>query len=146
MNISNVVLDRDRNKVIFNNDQGERLEKAVYYKSDCFGWKCTVNGRYCKAIEDHLLSEPHHAQYDVTLAESKPEQVKQKRYTDDDGRDLIDKWAETYQHDQFRLIMWAMMEKYNTRLGRKDSTISEVSKMADYMNRWLEYETQWHKE
>ena len=42
--------------------------------------------------------------------------------------------------------MWAMMEKYNTRLGRKDSIISEVGKMADYMNRWLEYETKWAKE
>ena len=69
--------------------------------------------------------------------------MKQERYTDDKGKDLIDRWAETYEPEQFRLIMWAMCEKYNTRLGRKDSEVSEVGKMADYMNRWLEYEKEW---
>ena len=69
--------------------------------------------------------------------------MKQERYKSEDGKDLIDKWAETYEPEQFRLIMWAMVEKYNTRLGKKDSIVSEVGKMADYMNRWLEYEKEW---
>lgn len=72
--------------------------------------------------------------------------MKQERYKDDEGKDLIDRWAETYQHEQFRLIMWAMMEKYNTRLGKKDSIIEEVIKMHDYMSRWLEYERVWHED
>ena len=71
--------------------------------------------------------------------------MKQERYRDNDGKDLIDRWAETYEPEQFRLIMWAMVEKYNTRLGRKDSIVSEVIKMHDYMSRWLEYERVWHE-
>jgi len=69
--------------------------------------------------------------------------MKQERYKNEDGSDLIDRWAETYEPEQFRLIMWAMVEEYNTRLGKKDSAFSEVTKMADYMNRWLEYEKEW---
>ena len=69
--------------------------------------------------------------------------MKQERYKNDTGNDLIDRWAETYEHEQFRMIMWVMVEKYNTRLGKKDSIVKEVGKMADYMNRWLEYEKEW---
>ena len=69
--------------------------------------------------------------------------MKQERYKNDTGTDLIDRWAETYEHEQFRMIMWVMVEKYNTRLGKKDSIVKEVGKMADYMNRWLEYEKEW---
>lgn len=74
--------------------------------------------------------------------------TKQERYLDEDGsgEDLIDHWAKTRTRDQFRAIMYAMVEKYNKRLGKKDLVINEVAKMADYMNRWLEYERIWAKE
>jgi len=60
---------------------------------------------------------------------------KQARYTGDDGKDLIDKWAERYNAEEFRLIMLAMIEKYMTRMGRKDSIAKECRKIADYANR-----------
>lgn len=69
--------------------------------------------------------------------------MKQERYKNEDGSDLIDKWAATYEPEAFRMLMWAMCEKYNTRLGKKDSIVKEVGKMADYMNRWLQYEKEW---
>lgn len=69
--------------------------------------------------------------------------MKQERYLNEDGTDTIDKWAATRTNEAFRDIMFAQVEKYNDRLGKKDSIVSEVGKMADYMNRWLEYEKEW---
>ena len=69
--------------------------------------------------------------------------MKQERYLKDDGTDTIDKWATTRSNEAFRDIMFAQVEKYHDRLGKKDSIVSEVGKMADYMNRWLEYEKEW---
>lgn len=69
--------------------------------------------------------------------------MKQERYLNDDGTDTIDKWAATRSHDAFRAIMFAQVEKYYDRLGQKDPHLEEVTKMADYMNRWLEYEKEW---
>ena len=69
--------------------------------------------------------------------------MKQERYLNDDGTDTIDKWAATRSNEAFREIMFAQVEKYHDRLGKKDSIVSEVGKMADYMNRWLEYEKEW---
>jgi hypothetical protein len=63
--------------------------------------------------------------------------MKQPRYTNEKGRDLIDKWADEYTPEEFDLIMWIQMEKYRTRLGRKDSRLDEIRKIADYANRWL---------
>jgi len=61
--------------------------------------------------------------------------TKQERYLQEGGKDLIDKWAERYTQEEFRLIMLAMIEKYMTRMGRKDSIASECRKIADYANR-----------
>ena len=60
---------------------------------------------------------------------------KQARYTGEDGKDLIDRWSERYTGEEFRLIMLAMIEKYMTRMGRKDSIAKECRKIADYANR-----------
>lgn len=76
------------------------------------------------------------------LADETPEdfgqqnQVKYKR----DGKDLIDRWHERYSIEEFRVLMWAMMEKYNERLGKKDDIAQEVQKIADYAQRWAEKE------
>jgi len=69
--------------------------------------------------------------------------MKQERYLNEDGTDTIDKWAATRSPEAFREIMFAQVEKYKDRLGKKDSIVSEVGKMADYMNRWLAYEKEW---
>ncbi len=68
--------------------------------------------------------------------------MKQERYMNADGRDTIDRWADRYadQPEIFRELMWCQMEKYHDRLGKKDSIVSEVGKIADYAARWLEVE------
>jgi hypothetical protein len=66
--------------------------------------------------------------------------TKQDRYKAADGKDTIDKWAERYTAEEFRVIMWIQMEKYNDRLGKKDTVVNEVRKIADYSARWLEKE------
>ena len=71
------------------------------------------------------------------------EVVKQERYKKENGMDKIDEWARDKTRDQFRTIMWAMCEKYESRLGKKDAIVKEVGKMADYMHRWSLYEQQW---
>lgn len=71
---------------------------------------------------------------------NEPLKTKQQRYTDKNGQDLIDRWAERYTIEEFRVLMWAMLEKYNERLGKKDLPVSEVRKIADYAARWLEVE------
>lgn len=58
------------------------------------------------------------------------------------GKDLIDRWHERYTPQEFRVLMFAMIEKYNERLGKKDDIAQEVRKMADYANRWAEKEGQ----
>ena len=74
------------------------------------------------------------------------EPVKKERYKKENGMDKIDEWARDKTHDQFRTIMWAMCEKYESRLGKKDAIVKEVGKMADYMNRWHLYEQKWAEE
>ncbi len=71
---------------------------------------------------------------------------KQPRYTDDAGMDLIDEWARTETHETFRKIMYAMIQKYNKRLGKKAPIQEETAKMLDYMSRWHEYELIWANE
>lgn len=66
---------------------------------------------------------------------------KQERYLDDEGKDLIDEWAETYPIETFRVLMWEQMRKYHRRLGKKDDVRLEVLKIADYARRWAEVET-----
>ena len=65
-------------------------------------------------------------------------QIKYRR----DGKDLIDRWHERYSAEEFRVLMFAMIEKYNERLGKKDDIAQEVRKIADYAQRWAEKEEQ----
>lgn len=85
---------------------------------------------------EYFLNNPS---YDGDLLPEMTTQ-KQPRYTDENGKDLIDKWEERYSIEEFRVLMWAMIEKYNERLGKKDDIIKEVTKIADYSNRWLQAE------
>jgi len=141
-NITNVVLDRNQGVVTYETSTESGKSCYVYFNEDATSWVCRNPVAFYEEIDKALSLEPQHAQYDVTLAE----QVKQPRYLKEDGTDTIDKWAATRSHEVFREIMWAMMEKYKDRLGKKDPIPQEVGKMADYMNRWLEYEKIWDKE
>lgn len=64
---------------------------------------------------------------------------KQDRYTND-GKDLIDDWAERKNTTEFRAIMIGNIERYCRRYGKKDEVLSEAKKIADYAARLVEYE------
>jgi len=81
---------------------------------------------------DNNVTRPERAPKDF----SQQNQVKYER----DGKDLIDRWHERYSAEEFRVLMWAMLEKYNERLGDKDDIALEVKKIADYAQRWAEKE------
>jgi hypothetical protein len=78
----------------------------------------------------------HHTVQDLKTNEF----PKQQRYTDSDGLDWIDKSASQFDCDEFRGAMKFTIGKYMERLGKKDSIVNEVRKIADYAQRWLQYE------
>lgn len=65
---------------------------------------------------------------------------KQDRYRDNEGDDWIDECARTLTPEQFRGAMMFTIGKYMRRMGKKDDITSEVTKIADYSYRWMEYE------
>ena len=70
----------------------------------------------------------------------KPVHIKQERYVDNSGSDWIDEFYSTRSVEELRGAMIFTIGKYLRRVGKKDSVISEVKKIADYANRWLELE------
>jgi len=64
----------------------------------------------------------------------------QERYADEAGDDWIDEFARTKTIEEFRSAMEFTIGKYLRRLGKKDESLLEVRKIADYANRWLKYE------
>lgn len=72
---------------------------------------------------------------------------KQERYLDSDGKgDFIDECTREFTPEEFRGAMKFTIGKYIKRLGKKDEIFKEVTKIADYSNRWLEYEKKIHEE
>jgi len=69
-----------------------------------------------------------------------------ENYKQNDGGDLIDRWAIKYTRTEFRAVMRAQVEKYYDRYGDKDSFVSESRKAADYALRLHEYEVKWAAE
>ena len=66
---------------------------------------------------------------------------KQDRYLDSGGNlDHIDECARDYSIEEFRGAMKFTVGKYLKRLGKKDSIIQELTKIHDYIGRWLAYE------
>lgn len=65
---------------------------------------------------------------------------KQERYKDANGGDWIDECARTLTPEEFRGAMKFTIGKYVRRAGKKDDINSEVTKVADYAQRWLQYE------
>ena len=76
----------------------------------------------------------------VLAGEAAKEEAKQARYQDTAGEDWIDEAARTFTPEEFRGAMRFSIGKYNRRMGKKDDLISEIEKMRDYCNRWLEVE------
>ena len=70
---------------------------------------------------------------------------KQDRYKSPDGKDHIDVFFETENVDFCRGAMKFTIEKYLKRLGKKDSILKEVTKIADYAERWRQYENELNK-
>lgn len=79
------------------------------------------------------------SQYLKSQANNQP---KQQRYQDNNGEDWIDECARTLTCEEFRGAMMFTMGKYIRRMGKKDDVKQEVGKLADYANRWLQYESQ----
>ena len=67
-------------------------------------------------------------------------QGKQARYQDATGEDWIDEAARTFTAEEFRGAMRFTIGKYNRRMGKKDDLISEIEKMRDYCQRWIDVE------
>lgn len=68
---------------------------------------------------------------------------KQERYKSSDGKlDYIDACAANYTPEEFRGAMKFTIGKYQSRLGKKDNIVQEVTKISDYANRWLQYEVE----
>ena len=66
---------------------------------------------------------------------------KQERYLDNDGElDYLDRTMKTMTPDQFRGAMMWTIGKYIDRIEKKDDIEHEVYKIADYAQRWHEYE------
>jgi len=66
--------------------------------------------------------------------------MKQPRYQDSTGDDWIDECARTLSIEEFRGAMKFTIGKYLRRCGKKDAINKEVTKAADYCDRWAEYE------
>lgn len=68
------------------------------------------------------------------------EDVKEQHYQSntDDGIDLIDFWYMQMTPEEFQGAMKSNLQKYSTRLGRKDDRIKELKKIEDYARRYRE--------
>lgn len=71
----------------------------------------------------------------------KPPTHKTDYYVDETGEDWIDECARTMTPDEFRGAMKFVIGKYLRRIGKKDNVEQELTKVADYTNRWLQYES-----
>lgn len=69
-----------------------------------------------------------------------PQLPKQVRYRDSEGGDWVDEFARTSTPEEFRGAMRFSIGKYVRRMGKKDERIKEIKKIADYANRWADYE------
>jgi len=61
-------------------------------------------------------------------------------YLDESGEDWLDECARTLSSQEYRGAMKFVIGKYLRRLGKKDNTVQELAKVADYTNRWIQYE------
>ena len=86
-----------------------------------------------------VTPRPQIETYAYTLPETKVSE-KQERYKDATGDDWIDECARTLTREEFHGAMKFTIGKYVRRLGKKDALEKELIKIADYANRWMDYE------
>jgi len=110
----------------------EKKINPVWQSPHDFGGVCVFHGCRYAAHEQCPMC--------VLAGEAAKEEAKQARYQDTAGEDWIDEAARTFTPEEFRGAMRFSIGKYNRRMGKKDDLISEIEKMRDYCNRWLEVE------
>jgi hypothetical protein len=110
----------------------EKKINPVWQSPHDFGGVCVFHGCRYSAHEQCYMC--------VLAGEAAKEEAKQARYQDTAGEDWIDEAARTFTPEEFRGAMRFSIGKYNRRMGKKDDLISEIEKMRDYCNRWLEVE------
>jgi hypothetical protein len=110
----------------------EKKINPVWQSPHDFGGVCVFHGCRYSAYEQCYMC--------VLAGEAAKEEAKQARYQDTAGEDWIDEAARTFTAEEFRGAMRFSIGKYNRRMGKKDDLISEIEKMRDYCNRWLEVE------
>ena len=76
----------------------------------------------------------------LVINKDEPTMMKQERYLSSNGSDFLDQSMENMTPEAFRGAMVFTIGKYLSRLNKKDSILSEVTKIQDYANRWLQYE------
>lgn len=69
-----------------------------------------------------------------------PTSTKKDYYLDKEGDDWIDDCARKFRLPEFRGAMKFTIGKYIRRAGKKDDILKELEKIADYTNRWIQYE------
>ena len=109
------------------------VEGRVYTVTD-------INGGNIQLDNFPMFYTP--CRFELIYEETPPKvSLKQERYVDNSGSDWIDEFSNTRSVEELRGAMIFTIGKYLRRVGKKDSIISEVKKIADYANRWLEYES-----
>ena len=111
-----------------------KIEGAFIYTHTDFEWI-----RERGYLDDYILSFVRKPEQHVACAAA-PSHPKQERYKHSDGDDYLDKFFARKTPEEVRGAMSFIIGKYDDRLGKKDDILSEVTKMADYSNRWMEYE------
>ena len=91
-------------------------------------------------VQDEVRKIADYANRWLKYEESLCNIKKQERYLTADGTDWIDKFAATASDAEFRGAMMFTIGKYMSRMGKKDTYLAEVTKIADYANRWFRKE------
>lgn len=115
-----------------------RRREAQFAAEDALGDVMARQGRSTTACDDQWAEDRVDA-----IGQNGNEGLhypKQPRYQDLLGEDWIDEFARTATADEFRGARRFTIGKYNRRVGKKDSVLSEVRKMRDYCQRWEAYE------
>ncbi|ARD75546.1 DUF3310 domain-containing protein [Staphylococcus shinii] len=86
-------------------------------------------------------TETYHIDDSLKITVIQPsETVEEQHYQSntDDGIDLIDFWYMQMTPEEFQGAMKSNLQRYSTRLGRKDDRIKELKKIEDYARRYRE--------
>lgn len=86
-------------------------------------------------------TETYHIDDSLKITVLTPAEVAKERHyqsNTDNGIDLIDFWHMQMTPEEFQGAMKSNLQRYSTRLGRKDERIQELKKIEDYARRYRE--------